>query len=269
MPSIEEKFSIEKERNLEKDQRSFLEAIAETQISEIKADFDETSLATLDSELEKSKLFLLGEIHGVRENPQIIYTLFKKFGFRNLALEWDSSLKEVAEGFLKSGTLDFNALKNSPDGRITAGHFALLKKLREEGLLDELVCFDQGGGGGWDERDALMAKNILTRPLHTKTLVVAGNLHTQTQPVFIENEEHHPLGENLKKQIPNILSGKIQYSRGEYHNFGRRKITENPGKPAASEFSEPRFYKSEDGTYVFTVPEAQAATVPNPSETLE
>ena len=100
--------------------------------------FDEEASDKLLASLEATKLLILGEMHGVKENVDVIYTLFKKFGFRQLALEWKSGLLKVAEYYLESGEIDFDAIKNSPDGRITAGHFALLKKLKDEGLLEKL-----------------------------------------------------------------------------------------------------------------------------------
>ncbi len=258
---------IKQKRSLDKDRTAFIEAIKHTQILEIDTDFDEHAVKALESELADTKLFLLGETHGVRENPDIIYTLFKKFGFRNLALEWEPSLKEKAERFLNGEVLDFDSVKDIPDGRITAGHFALLKKLKEEGLLEKLVCFDQGGATSWDKRDENMARNIIQNLTETSTLVVAGKQHTKTEPIIFDDEkvENHPMGENIKKQIPNVPSGKIKYLTGQFHNYGTRDFRE---KPEGVDLPKARFYKSDDGIYSFDLPEAHVAVVPNPSEVL-
>lgn len=255
------------ERSLEKDRSAFIEAVKDAQITEIGTDFDESAAKTLEAELADTKLFLLGETHGVKENPDIIYTLFKKFGFRNLALEWEPSLKGKAERFLNGEVLDFDSVKDSPDGRITAGHFALLKKLKEEGLLEKFICFDHGGGASWDKRDENMARNIIENLTDAPTLVVAGNLHTKTEPITFEDEEgeHHPMGEQVKKEISNVASGRIEYLTGEFHNYGTRNFGE---KSDAAELGSARFFRGEDGLYVFELPEAHAAVVPNPSESL-
>ncbi|MDZ4296414.1 MAG: hypothetical protein U1A16_03525, partial [Patescibacteria group bacterium] len=231
------------------------------------ASFDENAAKQLAENLNGTRLFILGEMHGVKENADVIYTLFKKFGFRQLALEWEPGLRAVAEKFIESGELDFDAVKDSPDGRITAGHFALLKKLKSEGMLNRLVCFDGGSGGeGWNARDAAMARNIVANLSDTPTLVVVvGNLHAKTEPFTFddESEEQHPMGENVKKEIPGVASGRIEYITGQYHNYGIREF----GKLSKGEESpEARFYQDEDGLYVFEVPEAHAATVPNPHE---
>ena len=111
---------IESGRDVGQDRLAFVEAIKNIDIGEIDTEFDEKSVEGLVSELNKAKLLLLGETHGVKENVDIIYTLFKKFGFKKLALEWNKELREHAEKFLQTGELDFEAIKDSPDGRITA-----------------------------------------------------------------------------------------------------------------------------------------------------
>lgn len=254
------------ERNIEADKASFIETVYSVSIEEITAAFDEQAAQELAESIRNNKLFILGEIHGVKENADVIYTLFKKFGFRQLALEWEPQLKAVAERYLESGELDFDAIKDSPDGRITAGHFALLKKLKSEGMLEGLICFDGGSGGhGWNARDEAMAKNILDNLSDVTTLVVAGNLHTKTEPITFDDEpdEQHPMGENVKKEISDVASGRIEYLSGQYHNYGTKEFTNLSDEELPSEA---RFFKDEDGLYTFELVEAHAATVPHPSE---
>ena len=101
------------ERSLEKDRQLFVEAISTISIAEIPAKFDEVASSRLVRNLINTKVFILGEMHGVKENVDVINTLFKKFGFRQLALEWEPELKAVAEKFLDSGELDFDAINTS------------------------------------------------------------------------------------------------------------------------------------------------------------
>lgn len=252
------------ERNLEKDKQSFETAVAAASIEEIDAVFEDEAIGALSENIAKTKLFMLGEIHGVEENTDVIYTLFKKFGFKQLALEWGPELKEVAEKFAELGELDFDAIKDSPDGRIAPGHFALIKKLKNEGLLDKLICFDVYGGN-WDERDVNMAKSILTNVADNPTLVVTGNLHAKTKPVRFDNgpDEHHPMGEHVKAAMPDISTGAIEYAKGQFYNYGVKDFEntddEHPTSPG-------RFYRSNDGVYHFEIPEAHAAVVPNPHQ---
>jgi hypothetical protein len=253
------------ERNLESDKASFIEAVSSISVEEVPTIFDEQAVQELAESIESNRLFILGEMHGVKENADVIYTLFKNFGFRQLGLEWEPALKKVAEKYLGSGELDFDAIKDSPDGRITAGHFALLRKLKSEEMLENIVCFDEDSSEqGWDARDAAMAKNILDNLSDIPTLVVAGNLHSKTEPITFDDEpdEQHPMGENVKRQIPNIASGRIEYLSGQYHNYGSNEF----GRISDEELpSEARFYMDKDGLYIFELVEAHTATVPNPS----
>lgn len=254
------------ERNLEKDARLFLEAIKTTVINEI--DFtDNAEVAnTLLQAVSESNVLVLGEMHGVKENVDVIYSLFKQFGFRQLALEWESRLHQVALQYLETGTIDFASIQESPDGRITAGHFALLKKLQDEGLLEKLVCFDGSGELSWNQRDENMANNVVANLSGTPTLVVAGNLHTQTKPLDLDNdqEQSHPMGELLKQQIPELPAGTIEYRSGHYHNYGVKEFDDD----FTALDSVPNLYRSEDGIYTFVVPQATAGIVPNPNEKL-
>lgn len=61
------------------------------------------------------------------------------------------------------------------------------------------------------------------------------------------------MGENVKKQIPNVPSGKIKYLTGQFHNYGTRDSRE---KPEGIDLPKARFYKSEDGIYSFDLPKA-------------
>lgn len=245
----------------------FAQAIEQYVVGELETDFDEQSVARLQESLEDTKLFLLGEMHGVEENPNIIYTLFKKFGFKRLALEWDrQKLQDVVDTFLVTGYLDPEAIKekDSGDGRITAGHFALLKKLKEEGLLEDIILFD-ANQESWDDRDKAMADNVLDNGVDEKTFVVAGNVHAKIEPFNFSGEEelHHPMGEYIQDQIPELSSGAIDYRSGQFYNHGTRDFWKNPDK---NTIERPKFYQSEDGLYHYDIPEAHLAIVPNPKE---
>ncbi len=257
---------MEHERDLQEPEQTFKTAVESSVISEIQTQFDPQTVDALNADIESTNLFLLGEMHGVQENPAIIYTLFKKFGFRNLALEWGTWSETTIKNYLSSGILNFEEIKESPDGRITAGHFALFKKMRDEGLVDAITCFDTSGSTSWNQRDQRMADNILKNLTDTPTLVIAGNLHTRTKGVpDFENAKdvNHPMGEHIKNNVPGVPSGNIKLLSGEFYNYGVRQVIQQATPPEHA-----RFYKSADGLYIFELPEAHAATVPNTEETL-
>ena len=119
------------------------QAAAGFEVADLDLVTESAALAAAQRSLDDSGLLLLGEIHGVRENPLLIRALLLAFGLTSLALEWPDDLAPPVEGFLATGTLADHWLLWSGDGRITAGHLA-------------------------------------SRPAGPGTLVVAGNAHTPT-----------------------------------------------------------------------------------------
>ena len=252
-------------RSDERKPKDFLDAISSFRVRLLETEFDKGAATSLEGDLKATGLFLLGELHGSRENAEIIYTLFEKFGFSTLGLEWHPSLAPCIDTYLKTGSLDFSALEHSGDGRITAGHFAVLKTLHETGQLQKVVCFDEGDlVGSWDGRDTNMAKNILANIEAGPMLVIAGNLHTNIAPITFDGESHHPMGERVREQIPAAPTGKIRYLRGSFFNFG----IEDAGEEPESTSTTPRFFRTNKG-YVFELPESHPATVPSPNEPLD
>src|SRR5262249_56324564 len=70
------------------------------------------------------------------------------------------------------------------DGRITAGHLAVLAERAAAGPL-ELILFDgaMDAGSSWSARDEAMAGRVLAAaPATTRTLAVARRSHTPTRP---------------------------------------------------------------------------------------
>jgi len=262
-----ENFEFRPSPEIEVEEKTFTQEVEQYVVNEIETNFDEQAVTRLTKSLERTNMFLLGEMHGVAENPNIIYTLFKKFGFKRLALEWDGpELQDLVNEFLNTGQLDPEAIKakDCGDGRITAGHFALLKKLKQENLLDDIILFD-AGAEDWNNRDKAMADNILTNEADETTLVIAGDYHTRTESFTFdgETELHHPMGEYIKKQVQDLSSGKIIYLSGQYFNRGPSNLLD------ISEYGNPdtaQFYQAEDGLYYYSIPEAHLATVPNPRE---
>jgi len=250
------------DRDLERDRDDFVRTIKSTEIASLDVDFEGGSLDDLQGEVDASGLFLLGEMHGAQENVDVIYTLFRELGFDTLALEWDKKLEEPLERFLQDGRFAFSRIQQSGDGTITAGHFALFKKLADEGLLESIVCFNAPNTGDPDQRDKAMADNLLDNLAGKRTLVVAGDIHTQTTPPARKSEgsPEHPMGEHLKRRFPDMPSGKIRYSSGKFHNYG---VKDFPA-PSNKQASGPRFYQGDDGVYTFELPAAQPAVVPNP-----
>jgi hypothetical protein len=125
----------------------FAAAVAEHAFAD--SAFEPDALARAAVSLAETGLLVVGEPHGVRETPSVLYALAIALGTRAVAFEWSHEEMEAAvQAFLRSGSFDFEELWSLPssaeffcgDGRITAGHFALLQRLRREGRLDQVIC---------------------------------------------------------------------------------------------------------------------------------
>src|SRR5207302_2744597 len=137
-------------------------------------------------------------LHGVRETPSALHALAVALGTGAVAFEWShEEMEATVQSFIRSGSFDFEELWSLPpsaeffcgDGRITAGHFALLQRLRREGRLDQVIVFDRLDPepvADWEEqvrvREPEMAARLLgewdrSLPL----LVLSGRFHAQLE----------------------------------------------------------------------------------------
>jgi erythromycin esterase-like protein len=124
------------------------------------------------------------------------------FGLTSLALEWPDDLAPAMAAFLAGQTLADHRQLWFGDGRITAGHLAVLAERAGAGPL-ELTLFDGtiGADWSWSRRDEAMATRILAgRAGRTRTLVVAGNAHTPVSRA----ELGVPMGAYLAQRRPGV-----------------------------------------------------------------
>jgi hypothetical protein len=116
-------------------------AVSEFVVTDVDLAIEPPALAAARRSLDSSGLLLLGEVHGVRENPLLIRALMKAFGLTGLALEWPDALAPVIQAFLAGKTLADHPWLWGGDGRITAGHLAVLTERAAAGALN-LILFD-------------------------------------------------------------------------------------------------------------------------------
>ena len=118
-------------------------AVAEFPVADLGLVIEPPALAAARRSLDSAGLLLLGEVHGVRENPLLIRALMQAFGLTSLALEWPEDLAPVIRAFLAGQTLADHWFVWGGDGRITAGHLAVLAERAATGPL-ELTLFERG-----------------------------------------------------------------------------------------------------------------------------
>jgi hypothetical protein len=229
-------------------------AVTEFGVTDLGLVVEPSALAAARRSLDCSGLLLLGETHGVRENPLLIRALMLEFGLTSLALEWPDELAPVIGAYLAGKTLPDHPWLWGGDGRITAGHLAVLAERAAAGPL-ELILFDGVTGADWiwSQRDEAMARRILAAsPPGARTLAVAGNAHTPTRPIQLGV----PMGARLAEQRPAIREIRIRYGAGYYWNFTSRQFTRDPDSHADIRLHQ------HDGGIVLDLPLATEAVVP-------
>jgi hypothetical protein len=236
---------------------AFHQAIAEFPVADLGLEIDPAALAAARRSLDSSGLLLLGEVHGVRENPLLARALMQAFGLTSLALEWPEDMAAMIRAYLASGTLSDQWWLWGGDGRITAGHLAVLADRAAAGPL-ELTLFDgiTGADWSWSQRDEAMARRILAAaPPGACTLAVAGNAHTPTSPI----ELGIPMGAYLAEQRPGIRDIQIRYGGGSFYNGEPRQFAHYAGP------QEPIRLHQYDGELILDLPVASEAVVPQRS----
>jgi hypothetical protein len=128
---------------------AFHNAVAEFAVADLGLVIEPQALAAARRSLDSSGLLLLGEMHGVRENPLLIRALMQVLGLTSLALEWPEDLAPLIQAFPASETLADHPWLWGGDGRITAGHLAVLAERATAGSL-EVILFDGVVGAGWN-----------------------------------------------------------------------------------------------------------------------
>ena len=228
--------------------------MAEFVVTDLDLVIEPRARAAARQSLDSSGLLLLGEIHGVRENPLLIHALMNAFGLTSLALEWPEDLTPMIRTFLASGTLAGHLWLWGGDGRITAGHLAVLADRVAAGPLD-LILFDGviGADWSWSQRDEAMARRLLAAsPPSARTLVVAGNAHTPVRPT----ELGVPMGARLTGQRPGTREVQISYGGGRFYNCEPRQFARRTDPQGQIRLSQ------HQGELVLDLPMATEAVVP-------
>lgn len=230
------------------------QAAADFAVTDLSLVIEPPALAAARRPVDESGFLLLGEVHGVRENPLIARALMQAFGLDGLALEWHEDLAPVVGEFLTGGALADHPLLWSGDGRVTAGHLAVLRERAAAGPL-RLTLFDGtiGAGWSWSDRDEAMARRILAAPAAgAGTLVVAGNAHTPVTGTHLGM----PLGAWLARQRPGVREIRISYGSGCYYNMQPRRFRRiGLGRRRLR-------LRQRRGTLVLDLPQAGEAIVP-------
>ncbi len=184
--------------------------------------------------LQKSNLIVHGEIHGIKENADIIYNLVKKLDIQRLAIEASPTVFD----FINS--------------------YAILP---QQNQLKELVFIDTFFDNldedaiippSPQEREEQLAKNILGIDGSLPTLCIMGQWHTQPKVITDGGTRHKSALYRLREVKPNVPFIHNIYRQGELFNDGR--FIKLPYNPAVSSCYE--IVQKTDIDFDLHVPEA-------------
>ncbi len=219
-------------------------------------------LNSLQSTLRKSNLIVHGEIHGIKENADIIYTLVKKLDIQRLAIEASPTVSNFINS-VKTGSYDFS-LVDEDLFNLSVLSLEMIKTiaiLLQQNQLKELVFIDTFFDNLDEDaiippspqaREEQLAKNILGIDDSLPTLCIMGQWHTQPEVVKNSETQHKSALYRLRKVKPNIPFIHNVYQQGQLFNDG--KIIELPKNPSIPPYYE--IVQKTDIDFELHIPEA-------------
>ena len=212
--------------------------------------------------LQKSNLIVHGEIHGIKENADIVYTLVKKLCIQKLAIEASPTVLNFINS-VKINSYDFSLVDEDlfDLSILSLEMIKTIAILLQQNQLKELVFIDTFFDNldedaiippSPQEREEQLAKNILGIDGSLPTLCIMGQWHTQPKVVTDGETRHESALYRLRKTKPNVPFIHNIYRQGELFNDG--KIIELPDNPAVSSCYE--IVQKTDIDFDLHVPEA-------------
>ena len=212
--------------------------------------------------LQKSNLIVHGEIHGIKENANIVYTLVKKTCIQRLAIEASPTVFDFINS-VKINSYDFSLVDEDlfDSSILSLEMIKAITILLRQDHLKELVFidtfFDNLDEGvavppSPQEREKQLAKNILGIDDSLPTLCIMGQWHTQPKVVTDGETRHESALYRLRKTKPNVPFIHNIYLQGQLFNDGM--VIELPDNPAVSSCYE--IVQKTDIDFELHIPEA-------------
>ena len=203
---------------------------------------DIRQLNSFQSTLQKSKIIVHGEIHGIKENSDVIYPLVKKLGVKRLAIEASPAVSNFINS-VKTGSCDFSLVDEDlfDSSILSLEMIKTIAILLQQNQLKELVFIDTFFDNldedaiippSPQEREKQLTENILSIDDSLPTLCIMGQWHTQPKIVTDGETRHESALYRLRKTKPNVPFIHNIYRQGQLFNDG--KIIELPDNPAVS-----------------------------------
>ena len=199
-------------------------------------------LSSLRPALRKSNIIVYGEIHGIKENANIVYTLVKKTCIQRLAIEASPTVFDFINS-VKINSYDFS-LVDEDLFDLSVLSLEMIKTiaiLLQQNQLKELVFIDTFFDNldedaiippSPQEREEQLAKNILGIDGSLPTLCIMGQWHTQPKVVTDGETRHESALYRLRKIKPNVPFIHNVHRQGQLFNDGKIiELPENPSIP--------------------------------------
>ena len=203
-------------------------------------------LNLFQSTLRKSNIIVYGEIHGIKENANVVYTLVKKLDVKRLAIEASPTVLNFINS-VKTGSCDFS-LVDEDLFDLSVLSLEMIKTiaiLLQQNQLKELVFIDTFFDNldedaiippSPQEREKQLTENILSIDDSLPTLCIMGQWHTQPKVIKNGETQHKSALYRLRKVKPNIPFIHNTYRQGQLFNDG--KIIELPKNPSIPPYYE-------------------------------
>ena len=207
---------------------------------------DIRQLSLLQSALRKSSIIVYGEIHGIKENADIVYNLVKKLDIQRLAIEASPAVFDFINS-VKINSYDFS-LVDEDLFNLSILSLEMIKTiaiLLQQNQLKELVFIDTFFDNLDEDaiippspqaREEQLAKNILGIDDSLPTLCIMGQWHTQPKVITDGETRHESALCRLRKIKPNVPFIHNVYRQGRLFNDG--KIIELPKNPSIPPYYE-------------------------------
>ena len=207
---------------------------------------DIRQLSSLQYTLRKSNIIIYGEIHGIKENADVIYTLVKKLGVKRLAIEASLAVSNFINS-VKTDSCDFSLVDEDlfDSSILSLEMIKTIAILLQQNQLKELIFIDTFFDNLDEDaiisaspqaREEELAKNILGIDGSLPTLCIMGQWHTQPKVVTDGETRHESALYRLRKAKPNVPFIHNVYKQGQLFNDG--KIIELLKKPSIPPYYE-------------------------------
>ena len=196
--------------------------------------------------LQKSNLIVHGEIHGIKENANIVYTLVKKTCIQRLAIEASPTVFDFINS-VKINSYDFSLVDEDlfDSSILSLEMIKTIAIILQQNQLKELIFIDTFFDNldenitvppSPQKREKQLTENILSIDDSLSTLCIMGQWHTQPNVIKNNETQHKSALYRLRKVKPNVPFIHNVYRQGQLFNDG--KIIELPKNPSVPPYYE-------------------------------